>query len=104
MTIENEYTYSGPATVDGKAVEQISVKTNSVKLVMESPTADGVQFKDCVVEVKDSSGMLVYDPVLKMVTRNESKVRLVGKLTLEVGGMALPTDLDLTMNMKSDVK
>lgn len=104
MTIENEYTYTGPATVDGKAVEQISVKAKSVKLTMDGPTAEGVLFKNAEVSVKDSSGTLSYDPALKTITRSESAIHLTGKLTLEAGGMELPTDLDLKLNVKTDVK
>jgi hypothetical protein len=104
MTVESEYTYTGPGTVDGKAVEQIAVKAKSVKLTMDAPTADGVLFKNAEVSVKDSSGTLSYDPALKMITRSESAMHLTGKLTLEVAGMELATDLDLKMNVKSDVK
>jgi hypothetical protein len=104
LTVEQEYTYTGPGTVDGKAVEQISVKTKSAKLAIDAPMADGTSFKDAEVSVKDSSGTLSYDPTQRIITRSESMLHLTGKLTLVVAGMELATDLDLKMDVKTVVQ
>ena len=99
MTLEVDYTYTGPGDVNGKKVEQIGVKVKTVKLTVENNPM--FEFKNTDLSVKDSTGTLNYDPAVGLITSSDSTVHITGKLTLVAGGMELPSELDLTISAKS---
>lgn len=102
MTFDIDYTYTGPAEVNGKKVEQIGVKIKSVKLTVENNPQ--FEFKNTELEVKDSKGTLSYDPAVGMVTSSDNTIHIAGKLTMVVNGMELPSELDLTIGAKSTLQ
>jgi hypothetical protein len=100
MTFEMKYTYEGPATVNGKNLEKIGVKTTGVTLVVEPNESQPAEFKNSKLAVKESTGFLGYDPQTRRIVHSENTVHVTGDITIVVQNMELPTEIDLTITAK----
>ncbi|MBX3442897.1 MAG: hypothetical protein KF774_10865 [Planctomyces sp.] len=104
MYFEQKYTYQGPATENGKPMHKISVETESVRLTMEPNATQPLSLKKSDLKIKESKGTLTYDPAIGALRATDTMVQIVGALTLELNGMELPSELDLTMAFKTTLQ
>lgn len=88
------YTYEG---AEG-SLERISVKTEMDYTAPAGDGGGGLPFKIKKADLKssDAGGTLLFDPVRGRVERSEFRLKLAGKLTIDIGGMATEVELDQT--------
>lgn len=97
---EYTYTYEGK---DGK-LDKIKIDTT---LKYTAPTTDGgavlpFKIKSADLKSKDASGTVLFDNEKGRVDSTEVKLKLDGKLTIDIGGTT--TDVDLSQEQTTRVK
>jgi RNA polymerase sigma factor (sigma-70 family) len=99
---ENTYTY----TYEGKdgTLDRIGVTTNLRYTAPGQAAAGGLPFtiKNADLKSKDSTGTIWFDNRKGRLDRSEMKVKLDGKLTIEIGGQA--TEVKLSQEQKTTVR
>ncbi|MBT5020714.1 MAG: hypothetical protein HON04_18435 [Planctomicrobium sp.] len=95
-----EFTYDGPVEKGGQTFEKISYVTKSVDFDITGGLVP-VEVKETDLKIGSSTATMLYDPSRKVVTEVDDKMQVVGTLTLIANGTELPSELDLTMHMKT---
>lgn len=97
FSIEREFTYAGSEEVDGRTLERVDVKSVSLEYtIAPNPNLPlSVRSSDLEIETKD--GAFWYDPDLGMIVKSTEEMQVTGDLELEIMGMVLPSELDLTI-------
>ena len=99
MTFTTDYKYIGEVQEAGKTLHKIEAKVTAVSLtIVDNPM---VKLTKCEVKPTESSETMLFDPEAGELHSTKSKVRIQGVLDLEIGGMALPGQLDLTIETEA---
>jgi hypothetical protein len=106
FTSDVRYTYEGTVQHNGKPVEKITSKTQSVKLELspDSPLAAQLMFKNSDLKPEESEGVILFDRERGIVVEEKGSVRIKGDITFAVGGQELPSKLDLKMRVGKTLK
>ena len=93
-------TYKGvEMTASGKKLHVITGVTNDAQLVQSPDVKGAAPVSDSKLTVKSSSIRILFDNELGRPTLSEYKLQLAGSITLTINGMALPCQIDLTMDI-----
>jgi hypothetical protein len=92
MKIDNRYTYTGPATVDGKKLEKIAIQP---KLTMEGDPAGQFKMK---TKSQDAKGEIYFDNVSGRIDHTNLTQNM--ETEISVGGMEMTQKIEQTMSMK----
>ena len=93
-------TYKGvEMTASGKKLHVITGVTNDAQLVQSPDVKGSAPVSDSKLTVKSSSIRILFDNELGRPTISEYKLQLAGSITLTINGMALPCQIDLTMDI-----
>jgi len=101
MTFKIQCQYEGPARHAGRDVERVATKATEVTYAMEGDLG-GLKFQKADLRIEDQGGAMLFDPHLGQIVHRESDYHIAGKIDFEVGGTALPADLDLRMKVTTD--
>lgn len=95
LAFTSEYTYAGTVQEAGRDLHKITLKTLDVDYSADADAPLKVVQSD--LKVTDSDGHFLFDADKGQVVAAKGKVQIKGTLTLEIMGMELPGNLDLTM-------
>ncbi|MGD9855966.1 MAG: hypothetical protein AB7U20_13555, partial [Planctomycetaceae bacterium] len=104
IELERKFNLLGSEVRDGRTFDKVGMTALSVKLVVADNPAQPVKVTQSDLKIADSEGTLWYDRAAKQFTEGRDKVHITGTLTVEVQGMKLPGELDLTIETKSKSK
>lgn len=99
LAFRNQYTYVGSVQQDGKPLDKIVSKTLDASYTVNGNP--NLQVKNTDLKPKDSEGEYLFDRELGATSSRNSKVQVVGKLTLTIANMEFPGELDLTIEDKT---
>jgi len=102
FTFTNKFTYQGSVKQNGKTLEKLVSKTTDI----EYSTEAGAPLKvlESNLKIVASSGLILFDVAAGQVILSRSKMQIKGTIKLEVMGMELPGNLDLTMESTVTLK
>lgn len=104
MTFQTKYTYEGSAEKDGRQLDKITSKTQSVTFALGDDSAIPLKLKGSELKAEESAGVIYFDRELGRVVESNSSIRITGTITFEANGMELPSKLDLKMQSEVVVK
>lgn len=102
FTFTHKYTYEGKIKQDGKELERITSKVLKSEYTVEGDAP--LKVVESTLKPVESSGEILFDPAVGEVVAYRNKVQIKGTLKLEVAGMKLDGDLDLTIETSEVVK
>ncbi|MAD79885.1 MAG: DUF6263 family protein [Pirellulaceae bacterium] len=102
LTFTTKYTYEGRIEQNGKTLEKIVSQTTKVDYSADADAPLKVVESD--LKVAASEGQILFDAAYGQTVLQQSKVQVTGSLKLEINGMELPGELDLTIGNKTTIK
>ena len=102
LTFTTKYTYEGSIEQSGKTLEKIVSQTTKVDYSADADAPLKVVESD--LKVAASEGQILFDAAYGQTVLQQSKVQVTGSLKLEINGMELPGELDLTIENKTTIK
>lgn len=99
LTLRTKYEYDGTVEKDGKTLDKITGKAFEVSFDITGNATLQVTKTD--LKVSDSAMTYLFDRERGNVTEQNSKITIIGPLTLVINGMPLDGKLDLTMEEKT---
>jgi hypothetical protein len=103
MTFQRKYEYQGTVEEKGRTLDKIGVKATAVSYRMEPSPAVPVSVSKSDLKIESSDGTILFDREEGRIVRSKIKTRITGDMTLEAGGMELPTKLDLSIDTETVV-
>jgi hypothetical protein len=103
FSIEREFTYAGPETVDGRQLERVDVKSLTVDFTIAPNPALPLSVKSSDLAIETTEGAFWYDPAMGTIVKSTESFHVTGDLELEIAGMALPSQLDLTITSSTKI-
>ena len=103
MTFVSRYTYEGEADKNGKKLDKITSKTQSVDFNLEDNTL-GLQLKNSNLKTEDENNVIWFDRERGMIVETNTSVRITGEITFVEGGNDLPAKLDLKIMVTATQK
>ena len=103
MTFDVTYTYLGSVQHEGRKLDKISLKVESVDFSLEENAALPLQLKDSKLKIASSEGFILFDSKAGQFVANNQKTRIKGDLTFVANGNELPSHLDLTVHAVTNV-
>jgi hypothetical protein len=106
LTYEKTYKYDGTVEKDGKTLDKISVKANSVRYAQaaDDPNTAQAKVEKSDLKVSESEGTILFDREAGLVVESHKRDRLTGTITLSVMGQSLDADLELTIEESTKPK
>ncbi len=102
LTFTTKYTYEGSIEQSGKTLEKIVSQTTKVDYSADADAPLKVVESD--LKVAASEGQILFAAAYGQTVLQQSKVQVTGSLKLEINGMELPGELDLTIENKTTIK
>lgn len=99
--IERTFEYLGTVTSDGRELDRVGIKAESVAYSVEPNPALPLEVKSSDLKVTESEGEFLFDRQAGAIVRTTDSITIKGKMTLVAGGNELPGDLDLTITTKA---
>lgn len=103
MTFQSRYTYEGTVEKDGKTLDKVTQKVESVDYTLQdSPlpfTVKGSQLK-----AAESDTTMLLDRKLGAIVDSKSALRITGEITFVIGGNDVPAKLDLKIESTAVLK
>jgi len=103
MTFEVKYTYEGTVEKDGRTLDKITAKAQTVKFALEPNPALPLTLKSSDLKIEESDQTILFDRKLGQAVENKEVVRIAGDILFEAQGMQLPSKLDLKMETETKV-
>lgn len=104
MTFGRKFEYAGTVEKDGKTLDKIQFQATGVTYAQAPDPKSPVSVDKSDLKIKSSAGTLLFDRDAGRVVESTESTRITGSLTLTVNGMAIPADLDLTLEESSGPK
>ncbi len=104
MTFKKRYTYEGTTDDSGKKLHKITSKVLEVELAIGADSPSPAKLKESKLKADESTGELLFDPMLGQFVKNKTSIKIVGEMTLEIGGQEIPAKIDLTMSAEATVR
>jgi hypothetical protein len=101
LTLEKTYTYVGPEEKDGKKLEKITAKVNSLKYAQDPNAGGPAKVTAADLKIGENSETLHFDPEAGRFVETASTQKIAGSITLDVMGNELEATLDLTLEQNS---
>lgn len=101
LTFKKTYTYKGPETVQGVAVDRIDVKATEVKLEINFGGAIPLKLVKSDLKIGESKGVIHFDRNVGRVIFDDQSHQIKGPLTLGIGDQEIPADIDLNLTTTS---
>lgn len=98
LTFEKRYEYLGTTEKDGKTLDKIGVKVNSVTYAMEPNSASPLKVEKSDLKVESSDGTILFDREAGRAVEESLVTRIKGTLALSIMGQSLDGELDLTLD------
>lgn len=95
--LERTFEYLGTTNDNGRELDRIGIKSNSVTYAIEPNPSLPAQVKDSELKIVKSSGEFLFDRQLGSVMKTSESMTIEGKLTPIINGAELPGDLKLTL-------
>lgn len=97
--LEKQFTYRGPETVNGRALERVDVESVAVEYTVTPNPALPVSVKSSTLQVETTDGAFWYDAAIGDIVKSTETIHVTGDLELEAAGMVLAGELDLTLSI-----
>lgn len=104
LTFERTYTYEGTEQRDGKTLDKITSKSNSVRYEQDPNAAGPAKVTASDLKIESSEGLMLFDRESGKVVENKESNRMVGTMTISVAGQELETNLELTISSSTVAK
>jgi hypothetical protein len=104
LTRQTFYEYAGTVERNGKTFDKVNIFVGDVKYAQDPNAAIGAKITKSDLKVASSLGSYLFDRETGMVIERTTNTRITGTLTLDVNGMEIPADLDLTMDESTTAK
>jgi hypothetical protein len=104
MTVSTLFTYEGEVENDGRTVDRITTKVQSVEFALEPGSPLPFTVKESALKPAETKGELLFDRKLGRTVKSSSSIKIVGEMTFVINGMELPTKLDLKMESETETK
>lgn len=101
MTFQTRYEYQGTVDKDGKTLDKIGVKVQSVSYSMDADSPGPLKVVQSDLKIDSSEGTVLFDRELGDQVEAQTKIRITGDMTFSINGMELPGELDLTLESKT---
>ncbi len=100
--IEREFTYAGSEDVNGHTLERVDVSSLSLEYTIAPNPSLPLTVKSSDLEIETTEGAFWYDPELGVIVKSNEEFHVTGDLELEIQGMVLPSQLELTITSAID--
>jgi hypothetical protein len=104
LTRQTFYEYDGTVDRNGKTFDKVNIFIGDVKYAQDPNAAVGARVTKSDLKVASSLGSYLFDRDTGMVVERTTNTRITGTLTLDVNGMEIPAELDLTMDDSTTAK
>ena len=104
LTFHKKYEYAGTVKHGDQTLEKIDVKTTEVKYEMDPNSASPLKVLKSDLKVESGDGVMLFDREAGHVVSTKGKTRMKGPMTFEAGGQELPGELDLTLEINSELQ
>ena len=104
MTVSTRYIYEGEIEKDGRTLDRITTKVQSVEFALEPGSPLPFTVKESALKPAETKGELFFDRKLGRTVKSSSSIQIVGDMTFVINGMELPSKLDLKMEMETETK
>jgi hypothetical protein len=104
LTLDTRYEYVGTEERDDKTLDRITLKVTDVSYAVEAKPGAAFAAKDSALKIDSSEGWYLFDRERGVVVTSESKVAIVGTLTLIINGQEFPGKLDLKLESKTTLQ
>jgi Family of unknown function (DUF6263) len=102
MVVRKKYEYSGTETKGGKTLDKITVKTLELKFKDNPNSQAPSKVTKSDLKVDSSDGTILFDREAGRIVESQDKMRVKGTMTLTVGEMELPGELDLSIESTTE--
>lgn len=97
LTFEKRYEYQGTVDKDGKKLDKIGSKTTGVKFALGANSAIPAKVTASDLKIDSSEGTILFDREQGRVVDLSDTNKMKGAITLEVQGMEIEMQIDLTI-------
>ena len=104
MTVSTRYTYEGETEKDGRTLDRITTKVQSVEFALEPGSPLPFTVKESALKAAETKGELLFDRKLGRTVKSSSSIQIVGDMTFVINGMELPSKLDLKIETETETK
>lgn len=103
LTFKKRYEYQGTVEKDGKTLDKIGVKATAVTYAMDADTESPAKVVKSDLAIDSSDGTILFDRKLGDVVERSGVNKIKGTMTISINGTELPSELDLTLEAKTEV-
>lgn len=101
LTMQTFYEYEGVVERNGKMLDKVNIFIGDVKYAQNGDQAGPAKVTRSELKVANSLGAYYFDRDAGMVVERSTNVRITGPMTMEINGMEVPAELDLTIDMST---
>ncbi len=104
FTFHKKYEYLGTETKGDKTLDKISSKATAVELKQDPESKSPLKIVKSDLKIESSEGTILFDRDAGCVVDAKGKTRIKGSLTISAGGQEIPSDLDLTLESRTELQ
>lgn len=104
LTLQTFYEYDGVVERGGRKLDRVNIFIGDVKYAQDANVMAGAKVTRSDLKAASSLGAYYFDRETGEVVERTTNVRITGPMTMEVNGMELPAELDLTMDVSTVTK
>lgn len=103
LTFKKRYEYQGTVDKDGKTLDKITVKATDVAYAMDQDAESPAKVVKSDLAISSSDGTILFDRQAGDVVERSGVNKIKGTMTISINGTDLPSELDLTLETKTEV-
>lgn len=104
LTFDTVYEYQGTVEKAGRTLDKVSIVLTGVKYTASAGAFGGLTVADSKLMIEHALGHYLFDREKGEILERILNTRVSGLLTLEVNGMQVGGNVDLTLDMSTTVK
>lgn len=105
LEMDRKMVYKGQQmTAAGRKLHVLSGEVTAAKLVQDADSESPVKISGSELTVKSSTIQILFDNQMGRIVRSTSKIHVAGDIKLDINGMELPGNLDLSLNISTSVR
>jgi len=104
FTFRKKYEYLGTEKKGEKTLDKISSKATAVDLKQDPESKSPLKLLKSDLKIESSEGTMLFDRDAGCVVDAKGRTRIKGSLTLSAGGQELPADVDLTLEIHTELQ
>jgi hypothetical protein len=104
LVFRKKYEYVGTEKKGDKTLDKITVKTLDMKIKVDANSQAPAKLTKSDLKVDSSEGTILFDREAGCIVESRDKVHVKGTMTLAVGEMELPGELEFTINSTQELQ